>query len=48
VDPGSPVQVQLVTALQELVRSARAVRTLAEGLAEQPDAILFGRESDGR
>jgi paraquat-inducible protein B len=48
VDPGSPIQVQLVTALQELVRSARAVRTLAEGLAREPDAILFGRGSDGR
>jgi paraquat-inducible protein B len=48
VEPGSPVQVQLVSALQELVRSARAVRTLAEGLAQEPDSILFGRGSDGR
>lgn len=48
VEPGSPAQIQLMTALQELVRSARAVRTLAEGLAEEPDAILFGRRGDGR
>jgi phospholipid/cholesterol/gamma-HCH transport system substrate-binding protein len=43
VDPSSPLQVQLLTALEELAHSARAVRTLAEGLAQEPDAILFGR-----
>jgi len=43
VDPSSPVQVQLLTALEELAHSARAVRALAEGLAQEPDAILFGR-----
>jgi paraquat-inducible protein B len=46
LQPGSPVQVQLLNALQELERAARSVRTLADGLAEKPDAIVFGKGSD--
>jgi paraquat-inducible protein B len=43
VKPGSPVQYQLLSSLAELEQAARAVRTLAEGLSAQPDAIIFGK-----
>lgn len=43
VEPGSPVQYQLIAALQELERAARSVRMLADGLSQQPDAIIFGK-----
>jgi paraquat-inducible protein B len=46
VQPGSPVQVQLLAALQELERAARSVRTLADALSAKPDAIVFGKGSD--
>jgi paraquat-inducible protein B len=46
VQPGSPVQVQLLAALQEVERAARAVQTLADALAAKPDAIVFGKGSD--
>jgi paraquat-inducible protein B len=48
VQPGSPVQVQLLAALQELERAARSVQTLADALAAKPDAIVFGKGSDGQ
>jgi paraquat-inducible protein B len=43
VKPGSPVQYQLIAALQELERAARSVRVLADGLSQQPDSIIFGK-----
>ena len=46
VQPGSPVQVQLLEALQQLERAARSVQTLADALAAKPDAIVFGKGSD--
>ena len=45
VEPGSPVQYQLISALQELERAARSVRVLADGVAQQPDSIIFGKRS---
>ncbi|HXK22135.1 MAG TPA: MlaD family protein [Myxococcota bacterium] len=48
VEPGSPVQVQLLTALQQLERAARSVQALANALAAQPDSIVFGKGSDGQ
>ena len=47
VKPGSPVQYQLIAALQELERAARSVRVLADGLSQQPDSIIFGKEKSG-
>ena len=47
VKPGSPVQYQLIAALQELERAARSVRVLADGLSQQPDSIIFGKEASG-
>ena len=43
VEPGSPAHYQLIAALQELERAARSVRMLADGLAQQPDSIIFGK-----
>jgi len=48
VQPGSPVQVQLLAALQQLERAARSVQTLADALAANPDAIVFGKGGDGK
>ena len=47
VEPGSPVQYELIAALQELEQAARSVRMLADGLAQQPDSIIFGKEKAG-
>jgi paraquat-inducible protein B len=47
VEPGSPVQYQLIAALQELERAARSVRVLADGLSQQPDSIIFGKGQSG-
>jgi len=40
---GSPVRYELVTALEEVARAARAIRVLADGLADDPDSIIFGK-----
>lgn len=47
VEPGSPLQYQLIAALQELERAARSVRALADGLSKQPDSIIFGKGQSG-
>ena len=47
VEPGSPVQYQLIAALQEMERAARSVRVLADGIAQQPDSIIFGKGQSG-
>ncbi len=47
LEPGSPVQYQLIAALQELERAARSVRVLADGIAQQPDSIIFGKGRSG-
>lgn len=47
VGPGSPVQYQLVSTLEEVSRAARALRTAAETINAQPDSLLFGRRTTG-
>jgi paraquat-inducible protein B len=47
VEPGSPLQYQLIAALQELERAARSVRALADGLSKEPDSIIFGKGESG-
>jgi paraquat-inducible protein B len=47
IEPGSPLQYQLIAALQELERAARSVRVLADGLSQQPDSIIFGKGKSG-
>jgi hypothetical protein len=47
VEPGSPVQYELIAALEEVERAARSVRVLADGLSQQPNSIIFGKEKSG-
>jgi paraquat-inducible protein B len=47
VETGSPLQYQLITALQELERAARSLRVLADEISQQPDSIIFGRGQSG-
>jgi paraquat-inducible protein B len=47
VEPGSPVQYELISALEEVERAARSVRVLADGLSQQPNSIIFGKEKSG-
>jgi paraquat-inducible protein B len=46
VQPGSPVQYQLLSTLGELEQAARSVRGLADELSSQPDSILFGKGAE--
>ena len=46
VEPGSPLNHQLGTALQELSEAAQALRALATTLEQQPNALLFGRTGE--
>jgi len=45
--PGSPVQYELQSTLEEVQRVARQLGTLLDELSRQPDAILFGRGERG-
>jgi paraquat-inducible protein B len=47
IEPGSPLQYELIAALEELKRAARSVRVLADGLSQQPDSIIFGKGKSG-
>ena len=47
IEPGSPLQYELIAALEELERAARSVRVLADGLSQQPDSIIFGKGKSG-
>jgi paraquat-inducible protein B len=48
VAPGSPLQYQLLTTLQEIESASRSLRLLADGLARQPQQLLFGKEAPKR
>ncbi len=47
IRPGSPVQFELVNALREVSVAARALKSLADTLERNPDALLFGRRPPG-
>jgi paraquat-inducible protein B len=47
VEPGSPTSYQVSTALQELTTAARAISRLASYIEENPNSLVFGRESKG-
>jgi paraquat-inducible protein B len=47
VEPGSSVQYELIAALEEVERAARSVRMLADGLSQQPNSVIFGKEKAG-
>lgn len=43
IAPGSPMQSEIIAALQQINSAARAVRSLADTLQQDPNSILFGR-----
>ena len=45
-DPSSPVQRNLEDTLQELQRTARALRLLSDYLQQHPEALLRGKPAD--
>lgn len=47
IRPGSPLHFELINALRELSGAARSLKTLAETLERNPDALLFGRRKPG-
>jgi len=47
VDDDSPFQHQLTRTLEEVARSARAVRVLADTLEQNPEALITGKPDEG-
>ena len=47
VEPGSDVHRELMAALVELKATLRSVRTLSDGLSQQPEQLIFGRSNKG-
>lgn len=47
LEEGSPVRYELVTALDEVAQAARSIRVLADGLADDPDSLIFGKGKSG-
>jgi ABC-type transporter Mla subunit MlaD len=43
IEPGSPLQRELISALREIAATARSARALADNLEKNPDSILFGK-----
>lgn len=43
IEPGSPLQRELITALREIASTARSARALADNLERDPNSILFGK-----
>lgn len=48
VQPGSPLQRELVAALKEIAGAARSLRALADNLERDPNSILFGKQPGGQ
>jgi paraquat-inducible protein B len=47
IQPGSPVHFELVSALREVAGAARSLKSLAETLERDPNALIFGRRGPG-
>jgi paraquat-inducible protein B len=45
VEPGSAVHRELLAALVELKATLQSVRTLSDGLSQQPEQLIFGRSN---
>lgn len=45
VEPGSPLQYQLITALEEVTAASRSLRVLGESISADPNQLIFGRQS---
>ncbi len=48
IEPGSPLQRELITALREISNTARSARALADNLERDPNSILFGKTGASR
>jgi len=48
IEPGSPLQRELITALREVSNAARSARALADDLERNPNSILFGKAGASR
>lgn len=48
IEPGSPLQRELITALREMANAARSARALADNLERDPNSILFGKTGASR
>lgn len=48
IEPGSPLQRELITALREIANTARSARALADDLQRNPNSILFGKAGGSR
>lgn len=47
IRPGSPLHFELVNALREVGSAARSLKSFADTLERNPDALLFGRRKPG-
>lgn len=47
IEPDSPLNYQLLVALEELSQTLRSLRALSDGLQRNPDQLLFGRGEPG-
>lgn len=48
IEPGSPLQRELITALREISNAARSARALTDNLERDPNSILFGKAGASR
>jgi paraquat-inducible protein B len=48
IEPGSPLQRELITTLREVSNAARSARALADDLQRNPNSILFGKAGGSR
>ena len=47
IQPGGPVNFEVVNALRETAAAARSLRDLTDQLQRNPNALLFGRPASG-
>jgi len=45
VEPGSAIQYQLITTLEEVSAASRSLRMLSESLTDDPNQLIFGRRT---
>jgi paraquat-inducible protein B len=48
IEPGSPLQYQLMSTLQELEAASRSFRQLSDALARNPEQVIYGKPKEDR
>ena len=48
IEPGSPLQRELLSTLKEIGTAARSLRVLSDNLARNPNSVLFGKTGTAR